>query len=86
MNGSEKPRSGSRFLYEPFPCRPTDCAPAHKIEANERVAEERWDALEHRLRAMSVLQERLEKRLWLTIVGMAGAVLAEAVQSILNAQ
>ncbi|WP_424966938.1 MULTISPECIES: GTA head formation protein, RCAP_rcc01685 family [unclassified Dinoroseobacter] len=86
MTDRPKSFSGSRFLYDAFDCRATNCAPSHKIEANERVAQERWDALEYRLNAMNALLARLEKRLWLTIVGVASAVLADAVQSILSTQ
>ncbi|MDD9716573.1 hypothetical protein PVW48_07460 [Dinoroseobacter sp. PD6] len=86
MSDPSKPGGGSRFLYEPFECRPADCVPSHKIEANERLAEQRWEALEYRLQAMNSLLERLERRLWLTILGVAGAVLAEAVQSIVSTQ
>ena len=86
MTDRSKPTTGSKFLYQAFECRATDCAPSHKIEANERVAQERWDALEFRLESMNALLARLEKRLWLTIVGVASAVLADAVQSILSTQ
>lgn len=86
MSESNRHGKGSRFLYEPFECRPVECAPSHKIAANERLAEQRWEALEFRLQIMNSLLERLERRLWLTILGVAGAVLAEAVQSIVSAQ
>ncbi|MBE1288406.1 MAG: hypothetical protein GJ679_00140 [Rhodobacteraceae bacterium] len=64
--------SGSRFLYDPF-----DIAEA-RIEANERVLEERWQALTYRLGAIETAIERLEKRLWLAVFGIVGVVLAEA--------
>ena len=49
---------GSRFLYESF-----DVAAA-RIEANERVAQERWAALEFRLSQIDAALERLDKRIW----------------------
>lgn len=73
-----KEGSGSRFLYEPF-----DCNHAHKIELNERVAQERWAALEFRLGHIDAGLMRLEKRLWLTILGVAGVVLSETAKSVL---
>ena len=77
------PRVGSRFLYEPFECAKPNCAPGHSLEAYERVMAERWIGLERRLASFEALIQRLEKRLWLTIVGVAGGVLAEAAQSVL---
>ena len=70
---------GSRFLYAPF-----DAANA-RIEANERVAEERWQALEFRLNAIETALERLERRLWLAVYGVVGAILAQAFQPLLAA-
>ena len=71
--------SGSRYLYEPF-----EYAPAHQVEANERVLEERWKALDYRLGKIETMIERLEKRLWLTIFGVTAAVLGEVVTSLLT--
>jgi hypothetical protein len=56
---------GSRFLYDSF-----DVAAA-RIEANERVAAERWAALEYRLGLIEVALERMEKRMWVGLVGVA---------------
>ena len=50
------PVGGSRFLFDSF-----DAATA-RIEANERVSEERWNALDFRLRQIETSLERLEKR------------------------
>jgi len=86
MSDHSKPGMGSRFLYEPFECRKLECVPAHMIEANERLSEQRWEAFEYRLQVMNALLERLERWLWLTILGVAGAFLAEAVHAILSAQ
>ncbi|MEM7643387.1 MAG: hypothetical protein AAGE03_07400 [Pseudomonadota bacterium] len=69
---------GSRFLYDPF-----DAANA-RIEANERVLAERWDALEFRLKGIEGAMERLEKRLWLAAMGVVGAILAQGVKYLMN--
>lgn len=75
---AERKAGGSRYLYEPF-----EYAPAHKLEANERVMEERWKALEYRLGQIEVMLERLEKRVWLTIFGVSAAILSETVTGFL---
>lgn len=62
---------GSRFLYEPFD------AAAARLEATERVLDERWAALERRLGLIEAALERLERRLWLAVFGVAGAVLTQ---------
>ena len=70
---------GSRFLYDPF-----DVANA-RIDANERVLAERWDALEFRLKGIEVLIERIERRLWLAVFGMISVILAQGVHQLLEA-
>ena len=62
---------GSRYLYEPF-----DAASA-RIEANERVINERWHGLERRLLMIETTLERLERRLWLAVYGAAGMLAAD---------
>ena len=70
---------GSRFVYESFEV-------AHaRIEANERVAEERWNALEYRLGQIEGTLERLEKRLWLGVYGVAAFLLAQGAEALLKA-
>ncbi len=69
---------GSRFLYEPF-----DAASA-RIEAHERVTEERWLGLERRLQAMEATLERLERRLWLAVYGAAGMFAADVAYSFIT--
>lgn len=74
-----KDTGGSRFLYDPF-----DVANA-RIDANERVLQERWDALEFRLKGIETLIERLEKRLWLAVFGVVSVVLAQGIHQLLKA-
>ena len=66
-----------RYGFEAF-----DCAPALRLEAHERVAGLQFEALNRRLERIEMLIERLEKRLWLTVFGVVGVVLAQAVQSL----
>jgi predicted lysophospholipase L1 biosynthesis ABC-type transport system permease subunit len=68
---------GSRYLYDSF-----DAAHA-RIDANERVAEERWAALERRLGHIDKALDRLERRLWLTVYGVATIVLSQLLPQIL---
>ncbi len=77
MTGRRSP-GGSRYLYDSF-----DAATA-RIEANERVAEERWVALEFRLRQIDEALERLEKRIWLGVYGVAAFLLAQGAEAILQ--
>ena len=74
MSRNATANGGSRFLYDPFD------ATSARIEANERVLAERWDALEFRLNAIEVSLERLERRLWLAVMGVVGAVLTQGVK------
>lgn len=78
MTGRRSP-GGSRYLYDSFD------AAAARIEANERVAEERWVALEFRLRQIDEALERLERRLWLGVYGVAAFLLAQGAEAILQA-
>ncbi|GIX13149.1 MAG: hypothetical protein KatS3mg118_1108 [Paracoccaceae bacterium] len=64
-------RTGSRFLYEPF-----DSAHA-RIEVHEKVTEERWQALERRLLAIEGALDRLERRIWLAVYGVATVMVSQ---------
>jgi hypothetical protein len=74
-----KEAGGSRYLYDSF-----DVAQA-RIEANERVAEERWSGLEYRLGQIEGMLERLERRIWLGVYGVAAFLLAQGAEAILKA-
>jgi len=78
MNGRDR-EGGSRFLYDSF-----DAAHA-RIEANERVAEERWNGLEYRLGQIEGTLDRLEKRIWLGVYGVAAFLLAQGAEALLKA-
>ena len=78
MSGRRSPE-GSRVLYDSF-----DPATA-RIEANERVAEERWAALDYRLEQIDAVLERLEKRIWLGVYGVAAFLLSQMAEAIIAA-
>ncbi len=69
-----------RYGFEPF-----DCAPALRLEAHERVAKLQMDGLNRRLDKIEEMIERLERRLWLTVYGVIGTILATAFQSLVAA-
>ncbi|MEO0343560.1 MAG: hypothetical protein AAF198_08985 [Pseudomonadota bacterium] len=72
-------RSGSRYLYEPFKVT------QERIDANERVQEERWIALERRLGDIENALVRLDRRLWLAAAAVVTVILTEAVMAVLAA-
>lgn len=77
--GSLRARAGgSRYLYEPF-----DSAHA-RIEALERVLDERWAALERSLKQIDHTVERLEKRLWYAVMGLATAMVGQLAAAVLD--
>jgi hypothetical protein len=76
---ARKEGSGSRFVFDSF-----DAAHA-RIEANERVMDERWAALEWRLGQIDAVLERLEKRIWLGVYGVAAFLLAQGAEAIIKA-
>lgn len=71
--------SDPRFGFEAF-----DCAPGLRLEAHERVAKLQFDSLNRRLDKIEASIERLEKRLWLTVYGVVGVILAQAFQSVMG--
>jgi hypothetical protein len=69
---------GSRYLYDSF-----DLATA-RIEANERVAEQRWTGLEYRLGQIEGSLDRLERRIWLGVYGVVAFLLAQGAEAVLS--
>ncbi|TNC73411.1 GTA head formation protein, RCAP_rcc01685 family [Rubellimicrobium roseum] len=60
------------------------CAPGLRIENHERLAELQFAQLHQALGKIEAMMERLEKRLWLTVYGVVGVILAQAVQPLLS--
>ena len=58
-----------RYGFEPF-----DCAPALRLETHERVASLQFEAQAQRLEKIEEAMERLERRLWLAVYGVASGV------------
>lgn len=78
MSARRPAATGSRFLFDSF-----DAAQA-RIEANERVAEERWSALDWRLSQIDAVLERLEKRIWLGVYGVAAFLLTQGAEALIR--
>ena len=62
-----------------------ECAPGLRLAAHERVSQIHHDNLNKRLDRLEEMMERLERRLWLAVYGVAAVILAQAFQSILAA-
>lgn len=66
-----------------YPMPPFDCAPGLRLSAHEKVIEIQLQALERRQQQLEQLLERLERRLWLTLYGVAAVILTRVFQSFL---
>ena len=69
-----------RYGFESF-----DCAPALRLQANERVSELQFKVQRERITRLEEMIERLEKRLWLAVYGVVATILAQAFQPLLAA-
>ena len=67
---------GSRYLYEPFD------ANRARIDANAKIQNERWEALEQRLEAIERNIDRVDKRLWIMVYGIVAVVLSRFVSTL----
>ena len=66
-----------------LPIERFQCAPGMRLQAHERVSAIHFDNLAKRLDRIELMMERLERRLWLTVYGVAAVIIAQAVQSFL---
>ena len=73
-------RDAPRYGFEPF-----DCAPALRLEANERVNTLQFEGLNGKIARLEEQIERLERRLWLAVYGVVGAILAQAFMPLIGA-
>lgn len=80
MTALKRSVGGSRFLYDSF-----DLAQA-RIDAQERVETERRAGMEYRLGRIEEGLERIEKRLWLVVYGVASSVLVHGALALLVAR
>ena len=76
----DEQQKAGRYGFEAF-----DCAPALRLEANERVATLKFQAIAERQKKLEEAMERLERRLWLAVYGIVGTIIAQALQPLLVA-
>ncbi|WP_282051507.1 GTA head formation protein, RCAP_rcc01685 family [Phaeobacter inhibens] len=69
-----------------IPIPPFECSPGLRLTAHERIAEIQQEAMNRRLDRLEMMMERMEKRLWLTVYGVAAVILAQVFQSFLVVQ
>jgi hypothetical protein len=77
MSAQRRAVGGSRFLYDSF-----DLTQA-RIDAQERIEQERRAGLDYRLGKIEEQLERLEKRLWLAVYGVASGVIVHGALALL---
>ena len=53
-------------------------------EALEKVLQLQFEGIDDRLDRIEVLMERLERRLWLTVYGVVGTILAQAASQLIT--
>jgi hypothetical protein len=79
MSDMRRPAGGSRFLFEPF-----QYGPQTVREAQEKMLQMQFQGIDGRLTHIEALIERLERRLWLTVYGVAATILAQAAGSLIT--
>jgi hypothetical protein len=72
-------------MTDPLYSERFECGPGIRLQAHERVVQVHFDHMNTRLDRLEEMMERLEKRLWLTVYGVAAVVLAQAFQSFMAA-
>lgn len=73
---------GSRYLKAPFAGGGE--LERQRVEATERIMEIQFQGVEKQLVRIEQLVERLERRLWVTVYGVLGAILLQAARSALE--
>ena len=60
------------------------CAPGMKLEAHEKLTDLRFRQMDADLDRLEEAMHQLERRLWLTVFGVVGVILTQAIESLLN--
>lgn len=60
------------------------CAPGLKLEAHEKMANLHYAQLREQLAKIEEAVGRMERRMWLAVSGLAGTIIAQAVQHLIN--
>ena len=61
-----------------------ECSPGLKLAAHEKVCQIQHENIIKELGQMEEAISRLEKRLWMAVYGVVGAILAQTFQSIIG--
>ncbi|PPB81296.1 hypothetical protein LV82_01342 [Albidovulum inexpectatum] len=70
---------GSRYLKEPF-----ECAHEHRFAATEKIMAVQFEAVDKRLERIEAMIAGVERRLWMTVFGVVGVILSQAVQGLID--
>ncbi|NIZ61625.1 hypothetical protein DL239_11630 [Sedimentitalea sp. CY04] len=65
---------------------PFDCAPGLRLAAHERLMQLQLEHLNRRLERIEQMMERLERRLWFAVYGVAAVVLGQTLRSLMLLQ
>ena len=65
---------------------PFDCAPGLRLAAHERLMQLQLEHMNRRLERIEQMMERLERRLWFAVYGVAAVVLGQAFRSLMLLQ
>lgn len=60
------------------------CAPGLRLEAQEKLSGLHYAQLREQLAKIEEAVGRMERRMWLAVSGLAGTIIAQAVQQIIN--
>lgn len=71
--------AGSRYLKEPF-----QCAHEHRFDATDKIMTIQFETMEKRLERIEAMVSGVERRLWMTVFGVVGVILSQAVQSLIE--
>ena len=65
---------------------PFDCAPGLRLAAHERLMQLQLEHMNRRLERIEQMMERLDRRLWFAVYGVAAVVLGQAFRSLMLLQ
>lgn len=60
------------------------CAPGLKLQAHEKLTELHYAQLREQMTKLEDVMERIERRMWLAVYGVAAAIMAQAAQHLMN--
>ena len=79
MSARRRSAEGSRYLYDSF-----DVASRAEVAAQERVTDVRFAAFEAHFQRLEAAVDRMERRLWAALAGVATIVATEVVRAVMS--